>query len=300
MKRLGLHRVDGRSYWFAAYFNPFDRAKMIEYAGQTRADRFQETFGGKIPFADAKIVKVFDPDPVPARQFSETFQVPVAASLDEFGDGLDGVIVPFPSGGHARDYAATAPLAERGIPLLLDRIILEQSDKLRALCDRLAPRRVPLHVTCFMRYLAEMILPAGASRAETAVISAAGEPVGYGADLLDLVDELMQAPPVSVLNAGDGDKDVLRIRYADGRHAILQLFRKTKVPMTATALGEGWSRSMVIDGSQYHFGAMRQFEAFLRSIDDREPPVPYARLFANAAVLHAAERREHGQEFPCA
>jgi len=290
---LGLHRVDGRSYWFAAYFNAFDRELMIRYAGQARADRFNETFGGQLPFADARIVKVYDDNRTAARQFAETFGVEVAESLDEFAEGLDGVIVPFPSGGERRDYEVTAPLARKGIPLFLDRIILEQSDLLARL---MVECPAPLHVTCFMRYFADLILPEGIPRAETVVVTAHSEPVGYGADLLDLVDELMGGKPVSVLNAGGEMADIARIRYADGRHAILQLFRVGNPPMTVSAFGEGWQKTLPIDGSQFHYGAFKQFRAFLRSIEIREPAVAYERVLGNAAVLHAIERREFRQE----
>jgi hypothetical protein len=290
---LGLHRVDGRSYWFAAYFNPFDRELMVRYAGEARADRFKETFNGQIPFADARIVKVYDDDRAAAGQFADTFGVEVAESLDEFAAGLDGVIVPFPSGGDRRDYGVTAPLARRGIPLFLDRLILEQSDVLRRL---MAESPAPLHVTCFMRYLADLLLPEGISRAESVLAVAHGEPNGYGADLLDLVDELMGGVPVSVLNAGDEKADIARIRYAGGRHAILQLYREKNIPMTVTAFGDGWSNTLPIDGSQFHYGAFRQFQAFLRSIETGQPAVPYARVLGNAAVLHAIERREFGRE----
>jgi len=293
MKQLGLHRVDGRSYWFAAYFNSFDRELMIRYAGQARADRFQETFGGQLPFADARIVKVYDDDRTAARQFADTFGVEAVESPDEFAEGLDGVIVPFPSGGERRDYEVTAPLARRCIPLFLDRIILEQSDRLRQLMKE-SP--APLHVTCFMRYFADLMLPERIAQAETVIATAHGEPVGYGADLLDLVDELMRGEPVSVLNSGDDKADIARIRYADGRYAILQLFREGNPPMTVSAFGDGWQKTLPIDGSQFHYGAFRQFQAFLRSTETREPAVPYAHVLGNAAVLHAIERREFGRE----
>ena len=296
MKRLGLHRVDGRSYWFAGYFNAFDRERMVRYAGAARADRFRETFGGQVPLADAKIVRVFDADATAADQFSETFNVPAARTLEEFAEGLDGVIVPFPSGGPARDYAVTAPLARRGIPLFLDRIILEQSRQLGELFRQLTPKRTPLHVSCFMRYFAELLLPAGVDKAACVVASTSGDPPGYGADLLDLIDELMQASAVSVANVGDASGDVLRIRYDDGRHALLQLFHERKPPAQVAAFGEDWSRSITLDGSQNHLGAFRQFQAFLRSIDAGTPPVAYERVMTNAAILHSAERREFGRE----
>jgi hypothetical protein len=298
MKKIGLHRVDGRSYWFAGYFNAFDRERMIRHAGQGRADRFLETFNGTIPFPGARIVRVFDPDTVAAQQFSETFNVPVAVTLEDFAEGLDGVIVPFPSGGPARDYAATAPLLRMGIPLSLDRIILEQSGSLRELFSEATRLRAPLQVTCFTRYLAELLRPDATHAVESVTASAGGDPVGYGADLLDLVDELMQGEAVSVANVGDTMKDVLRIRYADGRHAILQLFHHSKAPMHVTAIGKDWARSLTLDGSQNHLGALRQFEAFLHSLDTREPPVPYARVLANAAVLLATQRQEFGREIP--
>jgi hypothetical protein len=296
MKRLGLHRVDGRSYWFAAYFNAFDRALMVRYAGAARADRFGETFGGAIPFADAKIVRVFDQDEAAARQFSETFDVPAARTIEEFAEGLDGVIVPFPSGGPARDYEATAMLARRGIPLFLDRIILERSRQLRNLVAELAPGNVPLHVTCFTRYLADLVLPGDTAPPHCVIGSTGGDPAGYGADLLDLVDELMSGQAVSVVNTGNEAADVLRIRYEDGRHAILQLFRTHKSPMSVTAFGDDWCRSMTVDGSLFHRGAFRQFKEFLRSLDTRQPPVSYHRVFANAAILRSAERRVFGRE----
>ena len=292
-----MHRVDGRSYWFAGYFNRFDRELMVRYAGLARAERFNETFGGRIPFAEARIVSVFDPDETAARQFAETFGAEVARTLDEFAAGLDAVIVPFPSGGPARDYAVTAPLAERGIPLFLDRIILEQSEQLRRLCERVAPMRVPLHVTSFMRYFAELLLPEGTDRAECVVASTSGDARGYGADLLDLVDELIKSQPEQVINVGDVAKDILRIRYEDGRHAVIQLFHEAATPIHVTALGERWCRALTLDGSQNHLGAFRQFQAFLHSLDTREPPVPYERVMASAAVLHTVESREFGRAF---
>ena len=298
MKRLGLHRVDGRSYWFAAYFNPFDRELMVRYAGEGRADRFKETFDGRVPFPDAKIVKVYDDDRTAAEQFAATFQVEIADSLDEFAEGLDGVIVPFPSGGERRDYAVTAPLARRGIPLTLDRIILEQTDFLDTLMTECTATRTPLQVTCFMRYLAELLLPTGVSQAESVVATAYGDQVGYGADLLDLVDQLMQGQAVSVINAGNEHADIARIRYADGRHAILQLFHQAHPAMHVTAYGDGWSHAMPIEGSQFHLGAFRQFEAFLRSLETREPPVPYQHIRANAAILHAIGSQRFNQEIP--
>lgn len=300
MKKLGLHRVDGRSYWFAAYFNRFDPERMVRYAGQARADRFRETFDGRLPFPHARIVKVFDPDPVAAGQFADTFNVQVAPTLEAFARGLDGVIVPFPSGGDARDYGVTAPLVEMGIPLSLDRIILEQSEALRALFGRATALKVPMQVTCFMRYFAELLLPEGVGAAESVLATTSGEPAGYGADMLDLVDELMKGRAVGVTNTGDDGKDILRIRYADGRHAVLQLFQDAKPPQCVTAMGKDWSRTLTLDGTANHLGAMRQFEAFLHSIETRTPAVPYDRVLANAAILHGARQKEFGRDIAIA
>lgn len=293
-----MHRVDGRAYWFAAYFNAFDRARMIRDAGEGRADRFNETFSGRIPFPTARIVRVYDEDRDAAARFAETFGAAVAATPDEFADGLDGILVPFPSGGPRRDYAVTAPFARRGIPLFLDRIILEQREDLRLLMQECAVHRVPLHVTCFMRYLADLLLPPGVARAEEVTAVAHGEPAGYGADLLDLVDQLMHGEAVSVRNDGDAAADLATIRYADGRQARLHLHRDAHPAMTVTAAGDGWTRELTLDGSQFHYGAFRQFEAFLRSLDAREPPVPYRQVLANAAILGVIEARECNRDIP--
>jgi len=296
VKKLGLHRVDGRSYWFAAYFNPFNYDLMAKYAGQGRADRFNETFDNKIPFADAEIVKVYDDNEAAARQFADTFGVDVASTLDEFGEGLDGVIVPFPSGGELRDYKVTSPLMERGIPLFLDRLILEQSDVLGELFETAAQVKAPMLVTSLFRFLAYLLLPEDAETADFAMVSTAGRPEGYGADAIDLIDELMKGKAASVVNIGDDTKDILRIQYEDGRHAIVQLFHDQHPPMQFTSLGDGWGRSLQVDVSHFHLGAMRQFDAFLRTIETREPYVPYERTLTNAAILHAAESRKLGEE----
>ncbi|MAE61258.1 MAG: hypothetical protein CMJ49_07860 [Planctomycetaceae bacterium] len=289
-------RVDGRSYWFGGYFGAFDRRLMIEHAGAARADRFDETLGGRVPLAGARLVSVYDDDRAAAEAFGATFDVPVAATLEEFAEGMDGVIVPFPAGGDARDYRAVAPLVERGIPLFLDRIILEQADVLRGLLAEGQDRGVPLHVTCFMRYLDECLRPADDAGAPVRWVTAtaSGDPVGYGADLLDLIDALMGCRPVSVINVGDDGGDVLRIGYERGRHAILQLIRDTHVPMVVAAGGADWHRSVELDGSQFHRGAMRQFEAFVRAMDTREPPVAADRILTHANLLRFAESRRIG------
>jgi|GEM_PF-1972804 len=294
MKRIGIHRVDGRSYWFAGYFGMFDRELMIRYAGEGRAKRFDETFDGRVPFPEARIVKVFDPDPVAAGQFSDTFHVPVSSSLEEFADGLDGVIVPFPAGGHARDYGAIRPLVERGISLFLDRIILEQSDLLAELFKLATRKKAPLHVTCFLRYVADLVTSGHNTPVKTVTVSSGGEPVGYGADLLDLIDELMAGEIESVENAGDQSRDVLNLRYSDGRSAVLELLHGQKKPMVVTVQGEGWEQLMTLDGSQNHHAAFRQFDALIRSIETRIPPVPYEQVIRHARVLHFAERQVFG------
>lgn len=291
MTKLGMHRVDGRSFWFGGYFNPFDRALMVRHAGEARADRFRETFGGAIPLAGARIVKVFDPDPAAAAAFGETFGVPAARSPDEFAEGLDGVIVPFPAGGPARDYGAVAPLARRGLPLFLDRLILEQAGALEALCAEAAGRRTPLHVSSFVRYVAPLLLPAPGARAARVTASAGGDPCGYGADLMDLVDELMgELPEAWSSEARSDGVRAARIRYGAGRAAELRLAPGAKDPMTVTAEGAGWSRTVVMDGSQNHAAAFAQFRAFLDALRSREPPVPYARVLACARILREMEQ----------
>ena len=297
MKQLGMHRVDGRSFWFGGYFSAFDRALMVRHAGAARADRFAETFGGRLPFDGVRLVCVFDPDPAAAATFSETFGVPSAPSLEAFADGLDGVIVPFPAGGPARDYGAVAPLAERGIALFLDRLILEQHQSLRAVINSAQAHRAPLHVSSFVRYFAESLRPSAGARVDSVDAEVSGDPAGYGADLLDLIDELMQSAPCRVVNEGDERADMLRLGYPDGREARLRLLRAGKQPMTVTASGAGWTRSLVADGTQNHRAAFRQFEAFLAALESREPPVPYVRVLASAEVLLAAERRAYGREF---
>lgn len=295
MKHLGMHRVDGRSYWFAGYFNAFDPELMTRYAGEARTARFRETFGGAIPFPDARITRVYDPDPTAAQQFAATFAVPVAATMEEFADGLDAVIIPFPAGGPARDYGTIMPLLDRGLALFLDRVILEQHNALRNLCDRAHARHVPLHITAFPRYCAELLVVDG-ERPWTVTAVTSGDPAGYGADVLDAIDELMGGPPLSVINTGDADCDILRIRYPDGRHALLQLVHHVKVPMLLTATGTGWHRTVLLDGSQNHRAAYLQFQAFLRALDTREPPVSYDRVLANAALLQAAQRKQFSTE----
>ena len=293
MKRIGMYRVDGRSFWFGGYFGRFDRDLMIEHAGQARADRFDETFDGRVPLPDAQLVSVYDEDRAAAEAFAATFNVDTAPTLDAFADGLDGVIVPFPAGGPARDYRVLQPLIEQGVPMFLDRIILEQADELRELIPQAIERGAAMHVTCFMRYLDTFLRCEHdpAAPVQWVVVTASGEPNGYGADLLDLVDELMGGPPISVINVGNPTRDVLRIQYDGGRHAMLQLLRDVSGPMVVAAGGEQWSRSLEIDGSRFHYGAMRQFEAFVAACQTRRPPVSYERVLANAAILAFAERR---------
>lgn len=290
MKRLGLHRVDGRSYWFAGYFSPFDRDRMIRYAGQARADRFQETFGGAVPFAEARLVRVYDPDPVAARQCAETFGLDVADNPVSFADGLDGIIVPFPAGGSARDYGAVAAYVEQGIPLYLDRIILEQSDRLAGLMAVAERQEAPLHIASFIRYAVEVPGPV-----TSVLATVTGDPVGYGADLIGTVDALMQGRMTAVVNRGNADGDVLDLDYEGGRHAVLQLWRRPKTPMQVTVTGGQGTSRLTLDGSQNHRAAFRQFQAFLGSLETREPPVPYEEILRESKVLQFAERRVYGQ-----
>ena len=293
--RIALVRVDDHAWWFGGFFNAYDEARL-ERNHPRSARRNRLVRDVELPLPGARIVKVWDSDASRAREFAATFRdVEECASLEECAAGIDGALLVDARGDGSDHLALARPFLERGIPTFIDKPLAENARSGRQIVE-LARRHGALVYSA-------STLPHFLTRRHTARLREAGRltslivsgplTVGSGAiHQVITVLALLGSGPASVQNLGDGARDILHIRYADGRlgvaHASDELRRGPEPQYHVLLLGEGGIvNSGPIEPMDFQHGADVFLRTFVEMARTRKAPVPDEQLVEPIRVLEA-------------
>ena len=109
----------------------------------------------------------------------------------------------------------------------------------------------------------------------------------YGVHTIEMVDAVMGSGVVAVAAEHAEDRDVVRLRWADGRSATLRLERVGSYDFGATVHGTGGVAHFKVDFATVYD---RLVAAMVGFFEDGEAPVPLERIVENVAVMEAANR----------
>jgi predicted dehydrogenase len=125
--RLGLVRCDTHGYWYAPFFAECDPELLRKNDYPVYHYFYSDIFDpGKLRIPQVSgfdLVKVWDADPVRARDFAKTFlgKPQACDTLKEMTDGIDAVFIADCSGDGFDHVELASPFLEKGIPVYVDK-----------------------------------------------------------------------------------------------------------------------------------------------------------------------------------
>jgi hypothetical protein len=293
--RIALVRVDDHAWWFGGFFNPYDEARL-ERIHPRSARRNRLVREVPLPIPGTRIVKVWDADAARAQEFAATFgDVAVCARLEECAAGIDGALLVDARGDGGDHLALARPFLERGIPTFIDKPFAGSARSAREIVELARRHAAPLYSASTLPHLLTRRFAArvaGAGRLTSALVFGPST-IGAGAvHQVITVLALLGSGPVSVQNLGDVARDILHVRYADGRlgvaHASDELRRGPEPQYQALLLGEGGVvGSGPIEPMDFQLGADVFLRAFVEMARSRQAPVEDEALVEPIRVLEA-------------
>ncbi len=268
---------------FATTFNGWDEEK---------AKQIQGTFiksGRRLE--DARVVKVWDPDPAAARALAAAAQIEtVAATAEECSEGVDAVLI-VDDGSGEQWKLAEHPL-RKGVPVFCDKPLAMTAREAQAMVKLVRETKTPFMSASSLRFVPDIIqlreeLPAlGAVNIASAACG--NELIYYGIHALSMIYAVLGPGAVSAINVGQPGSNLVRLRFANHRDVLLIVAEKQwmRSGYQINLYGEkGW-RSVQPDLKNLYSHLL---EAFLTFLDTGKEIVPVEEEAELITALHAAE-----------
>jgi len=214
--------------------------------------------------------------------------------LDEMLDEVDGVLV-LSVNGYKHLAHAEAPL-RRGLPTYIDKPLACSVAEAHALLQLARETDAPCYSASSLRFAREIKAMDPDTLGDFAAIDAYGpgelHPLMpgvffYGVHTVEMVDAIW-GPGVAAVSAQHTEpRDILQLRYHDGRHATLRLERNGCYDFGATVHGTKDIACFRVDFSSVYD---RLVEAMTRFFDEGVAPVKLEDIVENVAVMAAANQ----------
>ncbi len=213
-------------------------------------------------------------------------------TLDAMLDDIDGVLV-LSVNGFKHLAHAEAPL-RRGLPTYIDKPLTCSTAEANALLELARESGAPCYSASSLRFAGEIKALDRHGLGDLMAIDAYGpgelHPLMpgvffYGVHTIEMVDAIWGPGVAAVSATHTQPRDLVQLRYLDGRHATLRLERAGCYDFGATVHGSKSIASFRVDFATVYD---RLVEAMTRFFDDGAAPVKLEDIVENVAVMAAA------------
>lgn len=285
MIRLAL--LAGTTAWhgysFAGIINRVDRATFRKNGWALYKNRFS---------GRARITHAWGPDVRGTKRMAAAARIANVVKRPEDVIGcVDGVIL---ADDCKMTHHLTAPLfLEASLPTLVDKPLAPTWAEAQKIVRLARRHKAPLLSCSALRFATEIAdrrtIAAKVGRITSCATVGVNELFFYGIHPMELMVTLMGSPIHSVRNVGKPGSAIVRVRFADGRMAVLTVYEK----------GFAYTLEVTIHGTKGHLhlpitDAQGFYERllceFLNMVETRRPPVPYDETLNIIRSLQLARR----------
>ncbi len=218
---MGKPRTPGSHHGtaFATACNGYDEAKRKQFEGTFVAA--QKRIDG------AQVVRVWDPVRPAAEKLAEACGIPkVCDSADECADEVDAVLIVDDGSGEQWKYAIT-PL-RKGVPTFCDKPLAMTAKQAKEVADLARKTGTPLMSASSLRFVPDIVALAKEELGDVhlATTICGNELIYYGIHALEMAYAVLGPGAVSCLNVGQPGRNVVRVRYDNGRDLMLMVAEK--------------------------------------------------------------------------
>jgi len=271
---------------FSSTYNGFDK---------TKAKQWDWTFAsGEKRIKGARIVKVWDPHREWAERLAQACYIPeVCETPEDCADDVDGVIIVDDGSGEQCEYAEY-PL-RKGVPTFCDKPLAMSARRAREIADLVRETGTLFMSASSLRFVPDIIalkneiydLDLGDVHLATTICG--NELIYYGIHALSMYYGIFGGGAVSCLNVGKPDRNIVRVRFENGRDLVLMVAEREymRAGYQINIYGtRGW-RSLVPNLTDLYYYLQERFMHMLRT---GEESVPVEEEVEVIAVLEAGKR----------
>ena len=283
---MGAPRTPGSNHGtaFATACNGYDEAKRKE---------FQGTFvAAKKRIEGAQVVKIWDPVKSAAERLADVCGIPtVCDSADECCEGVDAVAIPDDGSGEQWKYALT-PL-RKGVPTFCDKPLAMTAKQAKEVAAVARQAGTPFMSASALRFVPDVVALAkevpSLGKIHLATTICGNELVYYGIHALELAYAVLGRGAVSCLNVGQPGRNIVRVRFDNGRDLLLMVAEKEwmragyQINLYGT---QGW-RTLTPDLADLYWYLLDRFLDLVRT---KKESVPIEEEVEVIAVLEAGKR----------
>ena len=282
---IGLSPGNGHPYSWAALFNGYDREKMADCPFPVIPEYLAEVDPAALRIEGAKVTHIWTQD----RDVSE--HVAGASLIDNVVDemtdligAVDAVVLARDDGENHLEMAR--PFIEAGIPILIDKPLTDNLEDLRQFVRYYEAGKAMMSCSS-VRYDDAM----RDARAKLGRVLTAHAITGkywrtYGMHVIEGVYAVMGGGVESVQNVGREGEEIVHLRYADGRHAVLQSFKDIAYAFHFGFYGDKCSELITEGSAPWPFKNM--LTAFVGMLKSGKAPIDWHETVETAKVVAAA------------
>ncbi len=269
---------------FSSTYNGFDAAK---------AKQWDWTFAsGEKRIEGARIVKIWDPHKEWAERLAEVCYIPeVCETPEDCADDVDGVIIVDDGSGKQCEYAEY-PL-RRGVPTFCDKPLAMTARRAQEVADLVRETGTLFMSASSLRFVPDIIALKNEIHSlgdvHLATTICGNELVYYGIHALSMYYGIFGGGAVSCLNVGKPDRNIVRVRFENGRDLVLMVAESEymRAGYQINVYGtKGW-RSLMPNLADLYYYLQERFIQMLRT---GEESVPVEEEVEVIAVLEAGKR----------
>ena len=220
---MGAPRTPGSNHGtaFATACNGYDEVKRRQFEGTFVAARKR--------IETARVVRVWDPDKAAAERLADVCGIPkVCDGAEECAEDVDAVLIVDDGSGEQWKYAL-APLRE-GVPTFCDKPLAMTAKQAREVADLARKTGTPLMSASSLRFVPDVLALAkeapSLGNVHLATTICGNELVYYGIHALEMAYAVLGGGAVSCLNVGQPGRNIVRVRFEDGRDLMLLVAEK--------------------------------------------------------------------------
>ncbi len=283
---MGAPRVQGSNHGtaFSTCCNGFDAAKRKQFVGTFVASKKR--------IEDVQVVKIWDPVKEAAERLADVCGIPtVCNTANECSDGVDAVAIPDDGSGEHWKYALT-PL-RKGVPTFCDKPLAMTAKEAKAVADVARKTGTPFMSASSLRFVPDVLALAkkvpSLGKIHLATTICGNELVYYGIHALSMAYAVLGRGAVSCLNVGQPGRNIVRVRFENGRDLILMVAEREwmragyQINLYGT---KGWE-TLKPDLADLYWYLLQKFIELVRT---KKESVPVEEEVEVIAVLEAGKR----------
>jgi predicted dehydrogenase len=283
---MGAPRTPGSNHGtaFATACNGFDEVKRKQFEGTfvAAAKRIE----------GAQVVKIWDPVKAAAERLADVCGIPtVCDTADECAEGVDAVAIVDDGSGEQWKYALT-PL-RKGVPTFCDKPLAMTAKEAQEVAKVARQAGTPFMSASALRFVPDVVALAkevsSLGNVHLATTICGNELVYYGIHALELAYAVLGRGAVSCLNVGQPGRNIVRVRFANGRDLLLIVAEREwmragyQINLYGT---QGWSTLTPNLADLYWY----LLEKFLELVRTKKESLPIEEEVEVIAVLEAGKR----------